>query len=163
MAMTILFTLAAAAMAQPIESPPTHSQGIEIMRSEEMQSQAGSADYFTGKVTISGRFERPGPSRVTGGMVRFEPGARTAWHRHPQGQTLIVTQGVGWTQMLGGPVLEFRAGDILWCPPNRAHWHGATPQSAMTHIAVQERQGGTTATWLHHVTDAEYLAGPRRN
>lgn len=161
--MTIFFTLTLAALAASPPPAPANSKAIEIVRAEDMASEVGSPDNFTGKVMIAGRFERPGPSRVNGAIVRFEPGARTAWHRHPQGQTLIVTEGMGWTQILGGPVLEFRAGDIMWCPPNRAHWHGATPQSAMTHIAVQERQGGTTVTWLNHVSDAEYLAGPQRN
>lgn len=159
--MTLSLILAAMAGTSPAAA--TNGHVTEIVRAEGSASEVGSPDYFTGKVTISSRFERPGPSRVNGAIVRFEPGARTAWHRHPQGQTLIVTEGVGWTQILGGPVLEFRAGDILWCPPNRAHWHGATPQSAMTHIAVQERQGGMTATWLNHVTDAEYQAGPQRD
>lgn len=91
--------------------------------------------------------------------MHFEPGARTHWHTHPLGQTLIITEGVGWTQVEGGPKHEFYAGDILWCPPGQKHWHGATPHEAMTHIAIQEVQDGTPVIWLEKVTDEEYLAG----
>jgi quercetin dioxygenase-like cupin family protein len=111
-----------------------------------------------GKVTITGQFQRAEPSRLGGAIVHFEPGARTAWHKHPLGQTLIVTEGVGWTQVEGGPKLEFYAGDQLWCPSDRKHWHGATPTRAMTHIAIQESLNGSPVTWMEHVTDEEYLA-----
>jgi quercetin dioxygenase-like cupin family protein len=133
---------------------------MEIVRKSETTTAEGPAACFTGKVTITGRFQREAPSRVAGAIVHFEPGARTAWHKHPLGQTLIVTEGVGWTQVEGGPVLEFRAGDVLWCPADHKHWHGATPRDAMTHIAIQEALDGKTVTWMEKVTDQEYLAGP---
>jgi quercetin dioxygenase-like cupin family protein len=110
-------------------------------------------------VTIRGQFARDEPSRVTGAVVTFEPGARTAWHSHPLGQTLVVIDGVGWTQVQDGPVHEFAAGDILLCPRDRRHWHGATPESSMTHVAIQESLDGTNVTWMEKVTDDEYLAG----
>lgn len=131
---------------------------MEITRKAEMKTVDGPAEYFTGKVTITGQFQRPAPSRVSGAIVRFDPGARTAWHTHPAGQTLIVTEGVGWTQIEGGPKLEFHAGDTLWCPAEHKHWHGATPHEAMTHIAIQESVNGTPVTWLEKVTDEQYLA-----
>lgn len=135
---------------------------MEINRKPDMQAVEGPAEYFTGKATITGMFQRPTPSRVTGAVVHFEPGARTAWHTHPLGQTLIVTEGVGWTQVENGPVHEFHAGDILWCPADRKHWHGATPHEGMTHIAIQEALDGKNVTWMEKVTDEEYLAGPTK-
>ena len=129
----------------------------EITRQADMKTIDGPAEWFTGRVTITGMFQRPSPSRVGGAIVHFEPGARTAWHVHPLGQTLVVTEGVGWTQIEGGPKLEFHAGDIMWCPPDHKHWHGATPHEAMTHIAIQESQNGSPVTWMEHVTDEQYL------
>lgn len=131
---------------------------MEIIRKAEMKTVDGPAENFTGRATITGQFQRPDPSRVGGAIVHFEPGARTAWHTHPAGQTLIVTEGVGWTQIEGGPKLEFHAGDILWCPAEHKHWHGATPHEAMTHIAIQESVNGTPVTWMEKVTDEQYLA-----
>lgn len=131
---------------------------MEITRKADRQSIEGPSEYFTGQATITGMFSRDDPSRLTGAIVHFEPGARTAWHSHPLGQTLIVTEGVGWTQVEGGPKYEFEAGDIMWCPPDRKHWHGATPHEAMTHIALQEALDGENVTWMEHVTDEEYLA-----
>ncbi|CAN7592504.1 MULTISPECIES: (R)-mandelonitrile lyase [unclassified Phenylobacterium] len=116
---------------------------MDITRKAEQKTVEGPAEYFTGKATITGQFQRPAPSRVSGAIVHFEPGARTAWHTHPAGQTLIVTEGVGWTQLEGGPKLEFHAGDILWCPAEHKHWHGATAHQAMTHIAIQESGNGS--------------------
>ena len=143
------------------EAPP-QTQGnapvMEITRKADQATVEGQAEYFTGRVTISGLFQREAPSRVGGAIVHFEPGARTAWHVHPLGQTLIVTEGVGWTQIEGGPVFEFQAGDILWCPPEHKHWHGATPHAVMTHIAIQESQNGSPVTWMEQVTDEQYLA-----
>jgi len=133
---------------------------MDITRQADMTTIDGPAEWFTGRVTISGQFQREVPSRVGGAVVRFEPGARTAWHVHPLGQTLIVTEGVGWTQIEGGPKLEFHAGDVLWCPPEHKHWHGATPHEAMTHIAIQESLNGSPVTWMEHVTDEQYLAEP---
>jgi quercetin dioxygenase-like cupin family protein len=133
-------------------------QHMEISRKAEMTTVDGPADYFTGKVTVTGQFQRPNPSRVSGAIVHFEPGARTAWHSHPAGQTLIVTEGIGWTQIMDGPKLEFHAGDILWCPAEHKHWHGATPHEGMTHVAIQESVNGSPVTWMEKVSDEEYLA-----
>ena len=131
----------------------------EIMTRQAQQEVEGPRELFTGRVTIRGQFARDEPSRVTGAIVRFEPGARTAWHSHPLGQTLIVIEGVGWTQIEDGPVQEFHAGDIVLCPRETRHWHGATPDAAMSHVAIQEVLDGTNVTWMEHVTDDEYLAG----
>jgi quercetin dioxygenase-like cupin family protein len=133
---------------------------MEIKRNGTQPSMKGPAEWFTGNVRIDSSFQREEPSRVGGGMVTFEPGARTAWHKHPLGQTLIVTNGVGWTQVEGGPILEFYAGDVLFCPADKKHWHGATPANAMTHINIQESLNGSPVTWFEHVTDEQYLAGP---
>ena len=119
-------------------------------------SGKGPAEWFTGTVRIDPLFG-PDPDRVGGGLVTFEPGARTAWHTHPLGQTLIVTSGFGWVQHEGGPIEEIRPGDVVWIPPGERHWHGATPQTAMSHIAVQEKLNGVAVVWLEHVTDAQYL------
>ena len=151
-------TLALFALSSPTVENQDRRPTMEITRKADQTTTEGSAEYFTGRVTISGQFQREAPSRLGGAIVRFEPGARTAWHVHPLGQTLIVTEGVGWTQIEGGPKLEFHAGDILWCPPEHKHWHGATPHAAMTHIAIQESQNGSPVTWMEHVTDEQYLA-----
>lgn len=144
---------------QRAATPTMENLLMDIVRKADQTTAEGSSEYFTGKVTITGHFEREAPSRLTGAIVHFEPGARTAWHTHPLGQTLIVTDGVGWTQVEGGPKLEFFAGDVLWCPPEHKHWHGATPHQPMTHIAVQEAKDGKVVTWLEHVSDDQYLAG----
>jgi quercetin dioxygenase-like cupin family protein len=155
----------AAASATPTQAQPVPStRGVtdmEITRKADLKTVEGPPEFFTGKATITGQFQRGDPARVGGAIVHFEPGARTAWHTHPLGQTLIVTEGVGWTQIEGGPVLEFNAGDVLWCPPQHKHWHGATPHSAMTHIAIQESLDGSPVTWMEHVTDEQYRAGAR--
>lgn len=129
-----------------------------LVRAAEMKRIEGPAAYFDGKATIIGPFTRPAPSRVGGAIVRFEPGARTAWHSHPAGQTLIVTQGEGWTQVEGEPKRVIRAGDILWCPPGKRHWHGATAHTAMTHVAIQETVDGSAVKWMEKVSDGTYLA-----
>jgi quercetin dioxygenase-like cupin family protein len=136
---------------------------MDVTRKADINTTDGPTDYFTGKVTITGQFQRSDPSRVSGAVVRFEPGARTTWHTHPLGQTLIVTEGTGWAQTEGGPIVEFHAGDQLWFPADQRHWHGATPTTAMTHIAVQESLDGSPVTWMEHVTDAQYLAGPTKD
>jgi quercetin dioxygenase-like cupin family protein len=133
-----------------------------IHHEADLKTVAGPADTFTGDVSVTMLFHREAPSRVSGARVHFEPGARTAWHTHPLGQTLIVTEGVGWTQVDGGPTLEFQAGEVLLCPANERHWHGATPTQGMTHIAVQESENGSPVTWMEHVTDTDYLKGPDR-
>ena len=132
---------------------------MEITRADEMTASDGPADYFTGRVRMEGRFAAPAPSRLRGVTVTFEPGARTAWHTHPLGQTLIVTAGVGWAQVDGEPRQTIRAGDRVWFAPGVRHWHGATADTAMTHIALQEAdEAGENVTWMEHVTDAEYSA-----
>jgi quercetin dioxygenase-like cupin family protein len=132
---------------------------MHIDRNGSLPSIKGSPDYFTGNVRIDMQFQREGMSRVSGGIVTFEPGARSAWHAHPLGQTLIVTAGKGWTQCEDGPIVEICAGDIIWCPPGHRHWHGATATTAMTHIAIQEALDGKAVVWMEKVTDEEYLAG----
>jgi quercetin dioxygenase-like cupin family protein len=116
----------------------------------------GASDRFTGSVRVRSLFDPTEPSRTSGGVVTFQPGARSAWHTHPLGQILIVTDGVGWTQQWGGPVQVIRKGDVVWIPPGVKHWHGATPKSAMTHIAVQESLNGVAVNWLEQVTNAQY-------
>jgi len=131
----------------------------DILSRDTQQEVEGPAELFTGRATIRGQFARDEPSRVTGAIVTFDPGARTAWHSHPLGQTLIVLDGVGWTQVDGEAVQEFAAGDILLCPRDRRHWHGATPDGPMTHVAIQEALDGTNVSWMEHVADEDYLAG----
>jgi len=157
---SLVATTAALLGGEPQAPAQQGAPVLEITRRAEMTTIDGPAEWFTGRVTITGQFQREAPSRVGGAIVRFEPGARTAWHTHPLGQTLIVTEGVGWTQIEGGPKLEFHTGDILWCPPEHKHWHGATPHAAMTHIAIQESQDGSPVTWMEHVTDEQYFAEP---
>ncbi|TPG58268.1 (R)-mandelonitrile lyase [Ewingella americana] len=129
---------------------------MKITRSGSQPSQVGPADYFTGTVRIDAPFSGTEPARVGGAIVTFEPGARTAWHTHPLGQTLIVTQGRGWIQKEGGPIEEMNQGDIVWIPEGVKHWHGATSQTAMTHIAIAESLNGSPVAWMEHVTDAQY-------
>ena len=137
---------------------------MKIIRKADQQTVQGPDEYFTGKATVKGLFAREEPSRLTGAIVTFEPGARTAWHKHPLGQTLIVTDGIGWTQVEGEEKVEFHEGDIMLCPKDKKHWHGATPDSSMTHIALQESLDGKNVEWLEKVTDEEYLAGtPRKD
>jgi quercetin dioxygenase-like cupin family protein len=121
-------------------------------------TEQGPADYFTGTVRIERLIQADAPARVAAASVTFEPGARTAWHTHPLGQTLIVTAGVGLAQRAGGPREEIRPGDVVWFPPGEKHWHGATAASAMTHIAIQEALDGKTVAWLEKVSDDQYGA-----
>jgi quercetin dioxygenase-like cupin family protein len=132
---------------------------MEIKRSGSQPSAKGPDEYFTGSVRLDSPFQGRAPARVGGAIVTFEPGARTAWHTHPLGQTLIVTSGCGWVQSEGGPKMEIRPGDMVWCPPNEKHWHGATPTTAMTHIAIVEQLDGKAVEWMEKVSDEEYLAG----
>ena len=129
---------------------------MEIKRVGSQPSGAGPAEYFTGTVRIDPLFQPPDPARVTAAAVTFEPGARTAWHTHPLGQTLIVTAGCGRAQRAGGPIEEIRPGDIVWFSPGEKHWHGASPTTAMTHIAVQEKLDGKNVEWMEKVTDQQY-------
>ena len=129
---------------------------MDIKRSGSAPSAKGPAEWFTGSVRIDPLFQGPAPARVQGASVTFEPGARTAWHTHPLGQTLIVTFGVGWVQRWDGPIEEIRSGDVIWFPPGEKHWHGATPTTAMAHIAVQEALDGQVVDWMEHVSDEQY-------
>jgi quercetin dioxygenase-like cupin family protein len=129
---------------------------MEIKRSGSQPTRKGADDWFTGAVRVAPLFQAPEPARASGGNVTFEPGARTAWHTHPLGQTLIVTFGRGRVQREGGPIEEIRAGDVVWFPPGEKHWHGASPTTAMSHIAIQESLNGTNVDWLEKVTDEQY-------
>jgi quercetin dioxygenase-like cupin family protein len=132
---------------------------MDIARAGSQPSTRGPDEWFTGTVRIDSRFQREAPARVGGAIVTFEPGARTAWHIHPFGQTLFVTAGCGRVQRDGGPVEEIRPGDIVWIAPRERHWHGASPTTAMTHIAIAEALDGTNVEWMEHVNDADYEKG----
>jgi quercetin dioxygenase-like cupin family protein len=153
-AVLIALTLATQAQAQP-----SGSRSMELQRNGVRPSATGPAQNFTGTVRIDTPFQAKAPARAGGAFVTFEAGARSNWHTHPLGQTLIVTSGLGWTQCEGGPIVEIRPGDVIWCPPNHKHWHGATATTAMTHIAIAESLDGRAVDWLEPVTDAQYLAG----
>jgi len=129
---------------------------MEVKRSGSQPSTKGSADWFTGTVLIDALFEAPEPARVRCARVTFEPGTRTAWHTHPLGQTLIVTSGLGWAQREGNPVEEIRPGDVVWFAPDEKQWYGATPTTAMTHIAIQEALEGKVVEWMEKVSDEQY-------
>ena len=129
---------------------------MDIKRSGSQPSGKGPADWFTGTVRIDSPFKATEPARVSGAIVTFEPGARTAWHTHPLGQTLIVTSGFGRVQREGGPMEEIQPGDVVWIGPGEKHWHGAAPATAMTHIALQEALGGKVVDWLEKVSDEQY-------
>jgi quercetin dioxygenase-like cupin family protein len=131
---------------------------MEIKRNGSQPPTKGAADYFTGAVRIDPLFQVKDPARAVANSVTFEPGARTVWHTHPLGQTLIVTSGLGRTQRWGGPVEEIRPGDVVCIAPNEKHWHGAAPMTAMTHIAIQEQLDGKMVEWLEKVSDDQYLA-----
>ena len=133
---------------------------MELKRAGSQASVPGPAETFSGTVRIAPLHAASDPARVSCAYVTFEPGARSAWHTHPLGQILVITAGCGWTQCEGEPIIEIRAGDVIWCPPNQKHWHGATPTTAMTHIAIQESLDGKAVNWLEKVTDVEYLVGP---
>jgi len=129
---------------------------MDIQRSGAQPSGKGPAEYFTGSVRIDPLFQAGDPARAVGACVTFEPGARTAWHTHPLGQTLIVMSGCGRAQRWSGPVEEIRPGDVIWFPPGEKHWHGAAPMTALTHIAIQERLEGKTVDWMEKVSDEQY-------
>ena len=129
---------------------------MNITRSGSQPSRKGPAEYFTGAVRIDPLFTAPAPARVAGAQVTFEPGARTAWHTHPLGQTLIVVSGCGWAQREGSPVEEIRPGDVIWFSAGEKHWHGASATTGMTHIAIQEALDAKTVDWLEHVSDDQY-------
>jgi quercetin dioxygenase-like cupin family protein len=137
----------------PFEPQETH---MDLKRVGSQPSNKGPADWFTGTVRIDPLFQPNAPARTAGACVTFEPGARTAWHTHPLGQTLIVTAGCGRAQRWGGPIEEIRPGDVIWFPPGEKHWHGAAPNTAMSHLAIQEQLDGKVVEWLEQVTDAQY-------
>jgi len=135
---------------------PSATQGMKFVGHGTQASVRGAAQNFTGLVRVDPLFGANAPSRMTGAYVTFEPGARSAWHSHPLGQTLVVTAGVGRVQSWGGPVQELRPGDVVWTPPNVKHWHGAAPTTAMTHMAISEQQEGKAVTWMEKVSDEQY-------
>jgi quercetin dioxygenase-like cupin family protein len=132
------------------------NMNIDIKRAGSQASRPGPAEWFTGSVRIDPLFQAPDPARAGAGSVTFEPRARTAWHTHPLGQTLIITSGLGWVQSDGGPIEEVRPGDVVWFPPGLKHWHGASATTAMTHIAVQESVNGKNVDWMEKVSDDQY-------
>lgn len=136
-------------------------QGISVIRADAGPSSEGPADNFTGKVSVEGRFQREAPARVGGATVTFAPGARTGWHTHPLGQTLIVTRGHGYVQEWGKPAKAIGPSDVAWIPPGVKHWHGAAPNEAMTHVAIAENQNGSSVTWMEKVSDARYTEAVR--
>ena len=142
--------------AQTNTTKAVTSSKIKITRSDSLQSNQGSAQYFTGSVQVQQLFPASDPSSTSGGRVTFEAGARSAWHTHPFGQVLIVTEGTGWIQQWGGSIEEIRKGDVIWIPAGVKHWHGATPNTSMTHIAIQEQLNGKAVEWMEKVTDEQY-------
>ncbi len=160
---TFLLTAGAALVVPKIcgsrveaHSTTTMEPQMDITRIGSQPSAKGPADWFTGSVRIDRLFQAHEPARAAGASVTFEPGARTAWHTHPLGQTLIVTAGSGWVQREGGPIEEIHPGDVVWFAPGEKHWHGAAPTTALTHIAIQEQLDGKVVDWLEHVTDEQY-------
>jgi quercetin dioxygenase-like cupin family protein len=151
---------ATAGIAAAAHVSATHGQErripMQITRTNSVPSTKGAAEYFTGAVRIDSRFQGTAPGRVGGGIVSFEPGARTAWHTHPLGQTLFVSAGKGWAQVWAGPKEEINVGDIVWFAPGEKHWHGATATTGMTHFAIAEALDGKTVDWLEQVTNAQY-------
>jgi quercetin dioxygenase-like cupin family protein len=151
---------ALAASEAAAQNPNVQTQGrngaMQIIRGGSRPSVKGPAEWFTGNVRIDSLFQAPEPARAGSGHVTFEPGARTAWHTHPLGQSLIITSGLGWVQREGATIQEVRPGDIVWFPPGLKHWHGATPATAMTHIAIHESLDGKAVDWLEHVSDEQY-------
>jgi quercetin dioxygenase-like cupin family protein len=145
-----------ASQAQTGAAKAPTSTSIKIARSDSLQAKKGSAEYFTGSVQVQELFSAYDPSRTSGGKVTFEPGARSAWHTHPLGQILIVTDGAGWIQQWGGSIEEIRKGDVIWIPAGVKHWHGATPSTSMTHVAIQEQLNSKAVEWMEKVTDEQY-------
>ena len=156
--MNILATTAVVmSMLSPLALAESENKmNLKITASGSQPSQAGPESYFTGKVRIDAPFSGSGEARIGGATVTFEPGARTAWHTHPLGQTLIVTLGRGWLQEEGGEIREINQGDTVWIPAGVKHWHGASPENAMTHIAIAESLNGSPVEWLEKVTDEQY-------
>lgn len=155
----VLLVLSSHSEGQQPGGMPSEPGGrtVVISPATARPATAGPAENFTGSVQVTPLFQPAAPSRTGGASVTFQPGARTAWHTHPLGQTLIVTAGTGWVQQEGADKREIRPGDVIWTPPSVKHWHGASPTSAMTHIAIHEAQDGTPVTWLEHVSDQQYM------
>lgn len=153
----VLVSLVVSAAA-PLQAQQAGGQAIIVTRSEAQSSRQGPAENFTGSVRVEQAFQASAPGRASGARVTFEPGARTAWHSHPLGQTLIVTSGVGRVQRWGDPLDEIRPGDVVWIPAGQKHWHGASPATAMSHIAIGEQLDGKSVDWMEHVTDEQYGA-----
>jgi len=151
--LSALISMAATSTSEPA------NDAVSVTHAGASPSVAGPAEYFIGRVRIDGGFQRPAPARVGGATVTFEPGARTAWHTHPLGQTLIVTAGLGWVQQWGQPRQQLRPGDTVWIAPGVKHWHGASAGAAMTHIAIAEAVDGSPVTWMEQVSDAQYESG----
>jgi quercetin dioxygenase-like cupin family protein len=139
-----------------LATAPANAQSIEITPNGSRPSARGSAQNFTGSVVVDPLFAATANTRATGGHVTFEPGARSAWHTHPAGQTLIVTSGIGWVQQWGGEMREIKPGDVIWTPPGVKHWHGATATNGMRHIAIQEQVDGKVVDWMEQVSDEQY-------
>ncbi|KER84520.1 MULTISPECIES: (R)-mandelonitrile lyase [Xanthomonas] len=156
--MNLFATAMSLSMMAAVTPGGEEQQTIRVSKAGGAASAAGPADYFTGKVRIDAPFQADAPARVGGATVTFEPGARTAWHTHPLGQTLIVTAGAGRVQEWGKPAQQIRPGDIVWIPPGVKHWHGANATVAMSHIAIAEAQDGSPVTWLEQVSEAQYAA-----
>lgn len=153
--------LAAAVSVSLLGAAPAHAENIEITPNGSRPSASGPAENFTGSVVVDPLFAATGSTAASGAHVTFAPGARTAWHTHPAGQTLIVTSGLGWVQEWGGDKQEIRAGDVIWIKPGVKHWHGATVANGMRHIAIQENVGGKVVTWMEHVSDEQYRGAGR--
>ena len=144
------------AVIAPKQAASADNQSVIVSSSETSPPTSGPEAYFTGSVRITTPVKTAAPARVSGATVAFEPGARTAWHTHPLGQSLIVTEGRGWVQQEGQPAQAIKTGDVVWIPPGVKHWHGATAATALTHVAIGEQLDGKSVTWLEKVTDAEY-------
>ena len=154
--MSLLLFASVVSKAQTSAAQAPTSSSIKISRSDSLELKKASAEYFTGAVRVQELFPADDPSRTSGGIVTFEPGARSAWHTHPLGQVLIVTDGTGWVQQWGGPIQEIRKGDVVRIPAGVKHWHGATPTTAMTHIAIQEQLNGKAVEWIEKVSVEQY-------
>ena len=154
----VLVSLVVSAAPLHGQQAGTAEKAIVVTRSDAQSSRQGAAENFTGSVHVDQEFQASAPGRASGARVTFEPGARTAWHSHPLGQTLIVTSGVGRVQRWGDPVDEIRPGDVVWIPPGQKHWHGASPTTSMSHIAIAERLDGKSVDWMEKVTDEQYAA-----
>ncbi|WP_458733114.1 (R)-mandelonitrile lyase [Sphingobium xenophagum] len=147
----------AALVATPAWAQTAH---VEVFRAGSHPAVPGPAERFTGKVTVQPVFDPHSPSTVSAGTVTFQPGAHSAWHRHPKGQYLIVLSGVGWTQEEGQPIIEIHPGDVVWCPPGVKHWHGASATTGLVQLSVQEAVDGKNVEWLEKVSAADYAKGP---